>query len=308
MAEITAALVKELRDKTGAGMMDAKTALVENKGNMEDAVDWLRKKGLAKAAKKSGRTAAEGLVAVAGAPDGKSAALIEVNAETDFVGRNEQFQTFVVKAAQVALQAQSIEAVAAAPYGEGKTVQETLTSLIATIGENMNLRRSARLAVSQGCVSTYIHSAIAPNLGKIGVLVALESAAPADKLQQLGKQLAMHVAASNPEYLDIASVDPKAVEREKNVQRETARASGKPEEIIEKMLEGRMRKYYEEVCLLEQIFIMDSETKISALLEKASKEAGSPVKLAGFVRYALGEGIEKEETDFAAEVAAVVNG
>jgi len=309
MADITAAMVKELREKTGAGMMDAKAALVECKGNMEEAVDWLRKKGLAKAAKKSGRTAAEGLVAVASSADGKTAAVIEVNAETDFVGRNEQFQAFVTKSAQIALNANDgIDSVAEAAYEGGKNVKDTLTSLIATIGENMNLRRSKKLSVANGFVATYVHSAIAPNLGKIGVLVGLESTAGADKLQAIGKQLAMHVAAANPEYLDVASVDPKAVEREKNVQRDTARASGKPEEIIEKMLEGRMRKYYEEVCLLEQIFIMDGETKISALLEKAGKEVGAPVKLAGFVRYSLGEGIEKEETDFAAEVAAVVNG
>lgn len=308
MADITAAMVKDLREKTGAGMMDAKNALVENKGNMDDAVDWLRKKGLSKAAKKSGRTAAEGLVAVAAAADGKSAAVIEVNAETDFVGRNEQFQGFVLKAAEIALSAGHIEATAAAPFADGKNTQETLTNLIATIGENMNLRRSEKMAVNNGIIATYIHNAVKPNLGKIGVLVALESTAPAEKLQALGKQLAMHVAAANPEFLDAASVDPKAAEREKNVQRETARASGKPDDIIEKMLEGRMRKYYEEVCLMDQVFIMDGETKISALLEKTAKEIGAPIKLDGFVRYALGEGIEKEETDFAAEVAAVANG
>lgn len=308
MADITAAMVKELRESTGAGMMDAKNALVECNGNMQDAVDWLRKKGLSKAAKKSGRTAAEGLVSVASSADGKTAAIIEVNAETDFVGRNEQFQGFVTKAAQVALQSDNIEGVAQSSFEGGKSTQDTLTSLIATIGENMSLRRSQRLSVSSGVVATYIHGAIAPNLGKIGVLVALESTAPADKLQQLGKQLAMHVAASNPEALDVASLDPAAVEREKNVQRETARASGKPDDIIEKMLEGRMRKFYEEVCLTEQAFIMDPDTKISALLEKSAKDAGAPIKLAGFVRYALGEGIEKQETDFAAEVAAVVNG
>jgi elongation factor Ts len=309
MADITAAMVKDLREQTGAGMMDAKNALVECKGNMEEAVDWLRKKGLSKAAKKSGRVAAEGLVAVTSSADGKTAAVVEVNAETDFVARNEQFQSFVVKTAQIALEAaDGIDNVAAAEYAGGKNVKDTLTSLIATIGENMNLRRSQKVSVDSGYIASYIHNAAAPNLGKIGVLVALESAAPADKLQSLGKQLAMHVAAANPEFLDIASVDPKAVEREKNVQRETARASGKPDDIIEKMLEGRMRKFYEEVCLLEQIFIMDGETKISALLEKAAKEVGAPVKLAGYVRYALGEGIEKEETDFAAEVAAAVNG
>lgn len=308
MADVTAAMVKELRDSTGAGMMDAKNALVETKGNMEEAVDWLRKKGLSKAAKKSGRTAAEGLVSVTSSADGKTAAIIEVNAETDFVGRNEQFQGFVTKAAQIALSNDNIEGVAKSDFADGKNTQDTLTSLIATIGENMSLRRSQKLTVSNGIVATYIHGAIAPNLGKIGVLVALESTAAADKLQQLGKQLAMHVAASNPESLDVASLDPAAVEREKNVQRETARASGKPDDIIEKMLEGRMRKFYEEVCLTEQAFIMDPDTKISALLEKTAKEAGAPIKLVSYVRYALGEGIEKEETDFAAEVAAVANG
>ncbi|HNQ92765.1 MAG TPA: translation elongation factor Ts [Alphaproteobacteria bacterium] len=307
MADITASMVKDLREKTGAGMMDAKNALVECKGNMEEAVDWLRKKGLAKAAKKSGRTAAEGLVAVAASANGMSAALVEINAETDFVARNEQFQSFVRKAADVALTTDgATESLAAAPFADGKNTADSLTALIATIGENMSLRRSAKLSVSQGYVATYIHGAIAPNLGKIGVLVALESAAPAEKLQELGKQLAMHVAAASPEFLDVASVDPAAIEREKNVQREIALASGKPAEIVEKMLEGRVRKYYEEVCLMEQAFIMDPDTKISALLDKAGKEAGSPIKLAAFSRYVLGEGIEKEETDFAAEVAAAV--
>lgn len=307
MADITASMVKDLREKTGAGMMDAKNALVECNGNMEEAVDWLRKKGLAKAAKKSGRTAAEGLVAVAASANDLEAALVEINAETDFVARNEQFQTFVRKAADVALTTDgSTEALAAAPYADGKNTADSLTSLIATIGENMSLRRSMKLTVSQGYVASYVHSAIAPNLGKIGVLVALESAAPVEALQALGKQLAMHVAAASPEFLDVASVDPAAIEREKNVQRETALASGKPAEIVEKMLEGRMRKYYEEVCLLEQTFIMDPDTKISALLDKAGKEAGGPIRLVSFSRYVLGEGIEKEETDFAAEVAAAV--
>jgi elongation factor Ts len=308
MADITAAMVKELREKTGAGMMDAKNALVENQGNIDNAIDWLRKKGLAKAAKKSGRVAAEGVVAIASAPDGKSAALVEVNSETDFVGRNEQFQGFARKAAEVALGHDDVESLGGADYAAGKSVKDTLTDLIATIGENMNLRRSTRLSVTEGLVATYIHNAVAPNLGKIGVLVALESAASADKLQQLGKQLAMHIAAAKPEALDIAGVDPKTAEREKAVHRDTAKASGKPDDIIEKMLEGRMRKYYEEIVLNEQTFIMDGETKIAALIEKASKEAGAPVKIHGFVTYVLGEGIEKEETDFAAEVAAVVNG
>lgn len=309
MADITASMVKELREKTGAGMMDAKHALVECGGVMEDAVDWLRKKGLSKAAKKSGRTAAEGLIAMAIAPNGKSAAMVEVNAETDFVARNQSFQDFAARAADIALSVEEgAEALSAAPYGEGRSVGETLTGLIATIGENMTLRRSRKITVSEGCVASYVHNAIAPNLGKIGVLVALESAAPAEKLQQLGKQLAMHVAAAGPEYLDVASVDPAAAERERNIHRETARASGKPEDIVERMLEGRMRKFYEEVCLMEQVFIMDGETRISALLDKASKEMGAPVKIASYARYVLGEGIEKEETDFAAEVAAVVNG
>lgn len=309
MSQITASMVKELREKTGAGMMDAKNALVENNGDMEAAIDWLRTKGLAKAAKKSGRTAAEGLVAVAASDNGLEAALVEINAETDFVARNDQFQSFVKKAAALALTTDGqTESLANAAFESGKTTSEALTALIATIGENMSLRRATKISVPQGCVATYIHNATAPNLGKIGVVVALESAAPADKLQELGKQLAMHVAAAAPAYLDVASVDPEAAEREKSVQRETALASGKPAEIVEKMLEGRMRKYYEEVCLVEQAFIMDPDTKISALLEKAGKEAGAPIKLASFTRYVLGEGIEKEETDFAAEVAAVANG
>lgn len=309
MADITASMVKELREKTDAGMMDAKKALVETNGDMEAAVDLLRKKGLAKAAKKAGRTAAEGLVSVAAAADNKCATIVEVNAETDFVARNQQFQDFALKAAQIALGTDgTVEALAAAPYADGKNAQETLTGLIATIGENMSLRRSARLAVTQGCVSSYVHNAIAPNVGKIGVLVALESTAPAEILAPLGKQLAMHVAAAAPQFLDVSSVDPAIYEREKNVQRETALASGKPADIVEKMLEGRMRKYYEEVCFMEQAFIMDPDTKISALLAKASKDAGCPIKVAAFTRYVLGEGIEKEEVDFAAEVASVVNG
>lgn len=309
MADITAAMVKELREKTDAGMMDAKKALVECNGDMEAAVDLLRKKGLAKAAKKAGRTAAEGLVSVAANANNTEAALVEVNAETDFVARNQQFQDYALKAAQVALTTNgSVEALASAPFGEGKTAQETLTGLIATIGENMSLRRSTKLGVSQGYVATYVHNAIAPNIGKIGVLVALESAAPADKLVTLGKQLAMHVAAAAPQFLDIAAVDPAAMERERNVQRETALASGKPADIVEKMLEGRMRKYYEEVCLTEQAFIIDPDSKVSAVIEKAAKDAGSPIKLVGYTRYVLGEGIEKEVVDFAAEVASVVNG
>lgn len=308
MADITAAMVKELREKSGAGMMDAKNALVENKGNMDDAMDWLRKKGLSKAAKKSGRVAAEGLIGVATSSDGKSGALIEVNSETDFVARNEIFQGFVKQASQIALKEKDIDAVGAAAYGSGKNTKDTLTDLIAQIGENMNLRRSVNLSVENGIVCTYVHNAVAPNLGKIGVLVALESTASADVLQALGKQLAMHIAAAKPEALNVTDMDSKTVEREKAIHRDTAKASGKPDDIIEKMLEGRMRKYFEEVVLLEQTFIMDGETKIAALLEKAGKDHGSPVKIKGFVAYVLGEGIEKEETDFAAEVASMAAG
>ncbi len=307
MAEITASMVKELREKTGAGMMDAKNALVENGGDMEKAVDWLRTKGLAKAAKKAGRTAAEGLVAVARSSN--AAAVVEVNSETDFVARNEQFQNFAKKTAEAALGASGdMQKLAAAAYGDGKSVQDTLTGLIATIGENMSLRRTAVLSVGEGVVASYIHNAISEGVGKIGVLVALESTGDKAKLEVLGKQIAMHVAAANPAFLDSASVDPAVLERERNVIRETAKEQGKAPDIIEKMLEGRVRKYYEEVCLVEQVFIMDGETKISKVVENAAKDVGAPVKLSGFVRFQLGEGIEKEETDFAAEVAAVVNG
>jgi len=304
MAEITAALVKELREKTGAGMMDCKKALAEVAGDIEQAVDWLRKKGLAAAAKKAGRVAAEGLVAVAAG--GNKGVAVEVNAETDFVARNDQFQGFATTAAKVALdKASTVEELAAAEFpGAGKNVGEQLTALIATIGENMNLRRVAKLQVSQGVVASYVHSAIAPGLGKIAVLVALESAGDAAKLEALGKQIAMHVAAANPLFLDPSSVDQAALEREKAVLTEQAQASGKPAAVIEKMVEGRIRKYYEEVCLLEQVFVIDQENKISKVVENAAKDVGAPVKLTGFVRYALGEGIEKKEEDFAAEVAA----
>ncbi|QQG35333.1 MAG: elongation factor Ts [Micavibrio aeruginosavorus] len=307
MAEITASMVKDLREKTGAGMMDAKKALIEVGGDMEAAVDWLRKKGLATAAKKSSRTAAEGLVAIAIA--GNKAAVVEVNAETDFVARNDQFQSFVTKAAELALEAKSdIAALADTAYEAGKTVQEKLTNLIATIGENMSLRRTKVLEVKNGVVVGYVHNAINPGLGKIGVLVALESAGDKAKLEVLGKQIAMHVAAANPQFLASADVTPEAIEREKNVIRETAKASGKPADIIEKMLEGRMRKFYEEICLLDQVFVMDGETKISKVLENAAKDVGAPVALSAYTRFQLGEGIEKEVADFAAEVAAVVNG
>jgi elongation factor Ts len=303
MAEITAALVKELRDKTGAGMMDCKRALSETNGDMEAAVDWLRKKGLAAAAKKSGRVAAEGLIGVVA--EGGKGAMIEVNAETDFVGRNENFQEFVRKAAAAALaQEGDLARVQTASYGGGGTVGEKLTNLVATIGENMNLRRSTSLSVGKGVVASYVHSATAPGLGKIGVLVALESTGDAGKLTALGKQIAMHIAAANPQALSIAEVDPKALERERNVLREQAATSGKPPAVIEKMVEGRLRKYYEDVVLLEQLYVIDGESRVSAAVEKAAKEIGAPVKVTGFRRYALGEGIERKESDFAAEVAA----
>jgi len=304
MAEITAALVKELREKTGAGMMDCKKALAETNGDLEGAVDWLRKKGLAAAAKKSGRVAAEGLVAVATA--GTAGAVVEVNAETDFVARNDKFQAFAAKTAELALSASGeVEVVKQTAYpGTSHSVQDELTSLIATIGENMNIRRSAKLSVPAGVVVSYVHSAIAPGLGKIGVLVALESTGDAGKLNDLGKQIAMHIAAARPDALDIADVDTSALERERNVLAEQARASGKPENIIEKMVEGRIRKYYEEVVLLEQTYVIDGETKVRKVVENAAKDIGAPVKVTGFVRYALGEGIEKAESDFAAEVAA----
>lgn len=306
MADITASMVKELREKTGAGMMDAKNALTENKGNMEAAVDWLRSKGLAKAAKKSGRTAAEGLVAVI--TSGNKGAVVEINSETDFVARNEEFQAFVKKVAGIALNTSADADLGAQDFGGGKTVQGALTDLIAKIGENMTLRRFRKLEVAQGAVIGYVHSALADNLGKIGVLVALESAAAADKLQGPGKQLAMHIAAANPEFLNIASVDTSALDRERAVLSEQARESGKGEDIIAKMVEGRLRKFYEEVCLLEQIFIMDGETKVSKIVEAAGKDAGAPIAIKDYARFQLGEGIEKEETDFAAEVAKAANG
>jgi elongation factor Ts len=303
MAEITAALVKELRDKTGAGMMDCKKALAETKGDLEGAFDWLRKKGLAAAAKKAGRVAAEGLVGLA--VEGTRGALVEVNAETDFVARNEQFQGFVRQVAHQALAVGDVEALAAAPYGkDGKSVAETLTQLIATIGENMSLRRMAKLSVGKGVVVGYVHNSQAPGLGKIGVLVGLESTGDAGKLAAFGKQLAMHVAAASPQALDIATVDPAALERERGVLAEQARASGKPEEIVAKMVEGRLRKYYEDVVLLEQVYVIDGESRVKAAVAAAAKEAGAPIAVAGFHRMVLGEGIQREQKDFAAEVAA----
>ena len=302
MAEITASLVKELREKTGAGMMDCKKALGETQGDLEQAVDWLRKKGLAAAAKKAGRVAAEGLVGVAAG--GKSGAAVEINSETDFVARNEQFQGFVGAVAKLALtEGDDVEKLKNGKIG-GTSVADELTRLVATIGENMSLRRATRLTVADGVVATYVHNQIAAGMGKIGVLVALESTGDAAKLTALGKQIAMHVAAAHPQALDIQSVDSKALERERDVLREQARASGKPDNVVEKMIEGRLRKYYEETVLLEQVYVIDAETKIKDVVAKAAKEIGAPITLKGFARFQLGEGIERETTDFAAEVAA----
>lgn len=307
MSGITAARVKELREKTGAGMMDAKKALTEADGDMEAALDFLRTKGLAKAEKKSSRTAAEGLVAVA--VEGTTGVVVEVNSETDFVARNDKFQDFVRKVAEIALAgADDVEALKVADYGNGKTVSEELTDLIATIGENMSLRRMEKLTVDNGCVVPYVHNAVTAGLGKIGVLVALESAASADALQATGKQVAMHVAAAFPKFLDKDSVDADVVEKERAFLKEQALAEGKPAEIVEKMLDGRMRKFFEEICLLEQTFVIDNETKITEVIANAGKESGADVTLKSYARVQLGEGIEKEVEDFAAEVAAAVNG
>jgi elongation factor Ts len=304
MAEITAVLVKELRDKTGAGMMDCKRALSETAGDVEGAVDWLRKKGLAAAAKKAGRVAAEGLVGTSVAAT--VGAVVEVNAETDFIARNDSFQGFVRAVAElVRVRGDDLEALKAQPFpGTGRSVGDELTHMIAAIGENMAVRRARRLEVKSGIVASYVHNAVVAGLGRIGVLVALESSAEPERLGALGRQLAMHVAAANPQYLDIASVDPAALERERDVLRDQARASGKGDAIVDKMVEGRIRKFYEEVVLLEQIFVVDGETRVAKVLAAASKELGAPVKIAAFVRFGLGEGIDRGTTDFAAEVAA----
>ena len=298
MAEITAALVKDLRERTGAGMMDCKKALVENDGAMEAAIDWLRTKGLSTAAKKSGRVAAEGLVGVASATN--RGAMVEVNAETDFVARNETFQNFVAEVARVVLAVgEDLDVIKAAPFpGTGRSVAEELTHLVATIGENMNIRRARVFTVSQGVVATYMHSAVKPGLGKIGVLAAVEGPGEIATLELLGRQIGMHVAATRPEALDTSAVDPAALERERAVLSEQARESGKPEAIIEKMIDGRIRKYYEEVVLLEQVWVHDGESRVKAVVKKAGAE------LIGFCRFHLGEGIDKATGDFAAEVRA----
>ncbi|MFQ6017225.1 MAG: translation elongation factor Ts [Kiloniellaceae bacterium] len=304
MSEIAAALVKELRETTGAGMMDCKKALTETDGDLEGAVDWLRKKGLAAAGKKAGRVAAEGLVGAL--TENGRGAVIEVNAETDFVARDVTFQDFVRTCAGLALEAGGdVEKLLAAAYPDtGDTVADRLTDLIAKIGENTVLRRSARLAVSRGVVASYVHSQVAPGLGKIGVLVALESTGEVARLAALGKQLAMHVAAAAPLAVATDDVDPAALQRERAILTEQARASGKPDNIIDKMVEGRLRKFYEAACLLEQVFVIDGETKVRRVLEQASEELGARVTVAGFVRFQLGEGVERQEADFAAEVAA----
>ncbi|ATU91614.1 translation elongation factor Ts [Phyllobacterium zundukense] len=303
---ISASQVKELREISGAGMMDCKTALTETNGDMEAAVDWLRAKGISKADKKAGRTAAEGLVGVAS--NGKKAVVVEVNSETDFVARNDAFQDIVRNVANIALTTDgSTAAVSAATYpSTGKSVVDTIKDAVGTIGENLSFRRSAALAVSQGVVATYIHNGVSDGLGKLGVLVAVETAGDADAAQAFGRQVAMHVAATNPLALTAAEVDPAAADREKAIFADQARQSGKPENIIEKMVEGRMRKFYEEVVLLSQAFVINPDLTVEAALKDAEKTIGAPAKITAFVRFALGEGIEKEETDFAAEVAAAV--
>ncbi len=303
MAEITASLVKSLRDKTGAGMMDCKKALAENNGDFEAAVDWLRKKGLSAAAKKSGRAAAEGLVAIH--ISGGEGVVVEVNAETDFVARNDKFQAFVRTLAEIALKGNGDgEALKAMPYGSsGHSVEEELVSLIATIGENMNVRRSAKISVNPGVVVGYMHNQLLPGLGKIGVLVALKSEGNAEKLAAFGQQLAMHIAAARPESLTVESLDADMVARERKIHEEQASASGKPAEIVAKMVDGRMRKYFEEVVLLEQVFVIDPDKRVSQVVAEAAKEIGAPVEIAAFVRFACGEGIQKKEDDLAAEVA-----
>ena len=301
-------MVKELRDKTGAGMMDCKTALNETGGDMEAAIDWLRAKGISKADKKAGRTAAEGLIGAAA--DATSAVLVEVNSETDFVARNDAFQDLVRSVADAALATDgSFDAAAAATVSStGKSVADTIKDAVATIGENMTFRRSAKLSVGAGVVGAYMHNAVADNLGKIGVLVAIETAGDADKARAFARQVAMHVAATSPLALTESEIDPAVAERERAIFVEQARESGKPENIIEKMVDGRMRKFYEEVVLLKQGFVINPDLTVEKALAEAEKEIGAPAKITGFVRFAVGEGIEKEESDFAAEVAAAVKG
>ena len=307
MATISATTVKDLREKTGAGMMDCKAALAETSGDMEAAVDWLRAKGLSKAAKKAGRIAAEGLIGLAS--DAKAAALVEVNSETDFVARNQKFQEMVSAIAAAALKAKGdVDKLAAAKFGSGNaTVAETIKEMIGSIGENMTLRRTAHLSAANGVVASYIHNAIAPDLGKIGVIVALESAGSPEDLKTFGRQVAMHIAFANPQSLDVDSLDKTVVERERAVLTEQAKESGKPPQVIEKMVEGRLRKFYEEVVLLAQPFVHDPETTVAKAVAAAEKTAGAPIKITGFHRFALGEGIDRPNSDFAAEVAAAAS-
>lgn len=307
MTQVTAEMIKNLRETTGAGMLDCRKALTETGGDMEAAIDWLRKKGLSAAAKKSGRVAAEGVVAVA--VEGAKGAIVELNSETDFVARNEQFQGLARTTAELAVRhsIDDVEELKNTKDGHGKTVAENITNAIATIGENMTLRRCAILGVTKGVVASYVHNAVTPGMGKIGILVGVESEGDTGKVEAFGKQIAMHIAAARPEALNTTDVDPAKLERERAVYREQAASSGKPAEVIEKMVEGRVRKYYEEVVLMEQLFVIDGKTKISQAVADAAKTIGAPVKLTGFVRFQLGEGIEKQQSDFAAEVAAAAN-
>ncbi|MGZ8368969.1 MAG: translation elongation factor Ts [Rhodoplanes sp.] len=302
MANISASLVKELRDKTGAGMMDCKAALADTSGDLEAAVDWLRKKGLAKAAKKAGRVAAEGLIGVALKP--QKGAVVEVNSETDFVARNDLFQGLVRMVAQVTLDVGAdVERIKAAKVGDA-TVADALSSAIATIGENMTLRRAAELAVAQGAVASYVHSSVTEGLGKIGVLVALNSTGKTDELMSFGRLIAMQVAASNPQAIDSAGLDPTVVAREREVIADKARAQGKAEKVIDKIVDSGLKTFYKEVCLLDQPYIHDPSKSVAQALKEAEKTVGAPVEVTGFVRYSLGEGIDRKDTDFAAEVAA----
>ena len=303
---ITAAQVKQLRDMTGAGMMDCKTALTETNGDMEAAVDWLRKKGISKADKKASRTAAEGLIGVAS--DALSGVVVEVNSETDFVARNDAFQQIVRNVAQVALETNGeTDEVANARYpGSAKSVTDVIKDAVGTIGENLSFRRSAKLSVGSGVVATYVHNAVSDGLGKLGVLVAIETAGNADAARAFARQVAMHVAATSPLALTVDQIDPAAVERERAIFADQARQSGKPENIIEKMVEGRLRKFYEEVVLLKQAFVLNPDITVEAALKEAEKEIGAPAAITAYLRFALGEGIEREQSDFAAEVAAAV--
>ena len=302
MANITAQMVKELRESTGAGMMDCKSALTETSGDMTAAQDWLRKKGLSKAAKKSGRIAAEGLIGLQVA--GPKGVVVEVNSETDFVARNDLFQGLVKMIADVALDVGTdIDKINAAKAGS-ITIAESITDTIAKVGENMTLRRAASLSVGKGAIGSYVHNSVSDGLGKIGVLVAIESTGKTDELVALGRQLAMHVASANPQALDQASLDPAVVKREKDVLADKFRQQGKPENVIEKIVESGLKTFYKEVCLVEQPFIFDDKKSVTQALKEAEGKVGGPIKIAGFVRYGLGEGIEKQETDFAAEVAA----